>query len=80
MLMELADCLEAKRVRLVLTHICSEVAAFLLRMGVLSTPEPDNSRDLALKTVRHVRLSAQQFVDAADVWILAWLTYGNAFL
>ena len=41
MLMELADSLETKRVRLVLVHISAEVEAFLLSMGVLSTPEPD---------------------------------------
>jgi hypothetical protein len=41
MLMELADSLETKRVRLVLEHISAEVEAFLLSMGVLSTPEPD---------------------------------------
>jgi hypothetical protein len=60
MLMELADSLEAKRVRLVLVHISAEVEAFLLRMGVLSTPEPDDmSPDASTKTVRHVRLSGQ---------------------
>jgi hypothetical protein len=41
MLMESADSLETKRGRLVFVHICAEVEAFLLRMGVLSTPEPD---------------------------------------
>jgi len=41
MLMKLADSLETKRVRLVLVHISAEVEAFLLSMGVLSTPEPD---------------------------------------
>ena len=42
MLMELADSLETKRVRLVLVHISAEVEAFLLSMEVLSTPEPDD--------------------------------------
>jgi len=46
MLMELADSLEAKRVRLVLVHISAEVEAFLLSMEVLSTPEPDEPDDM----------------------------------
>ena len=60
MLMELADSLETKRVRLVLVHISAEVEAFLLSMGVPSTPEPDGmSPDAPTKTVRHVRLSGE---------------------
>ncbi len=60
MLWELADSLETKRVRLVLVHISAGVEAFLLNMGILSTPEPDGmSSDAPTKTVRHVRLSGQ---------------------
>ena len=60
MLMELADSLEAKRVRLVLVHISAEVEAFLLSMRVVSTPESDGmSPDPPTKTVRHLRLSGE---------------------
>jgi hypothetical protein len=60
MLMESADSLETKRVRLVLVHMSAEVEAFLLSGGGLSTPGPDGmSPDAPTKTVRHVRLSGQ---------------------
>ena len=60
MLMELADSLETKRVRLVLVHISAEVEAFLLSMRVVSTPESDGmSPDPLTNTVRHVRLSGE---------------------
>jgi anti-anti-sigma regulatory factor len=43
MLMELADSLETKRVRLVLVHISAEVEAFLLSMGLAMIGETKNT-------------------------------------
>jgi hypothetical protein len=59
MLMELADSLETKRVRLVLVHISAEVEAFLLSMGGFNTRTRRHVPDAPTKTVRHVRLSGE---------------------